>query len=359
MPSFEARAVIEHEAVGVAIERLLNDEDAEVAAWPDNGEMELHFPYGVVRLVLGAGRLLVKATASDETSLAYLKMGIAGRFTSFFGTGAALRWTGDGSGGEVPVFFREVTLISSVRVGPHLQRLRFTGERLERFATGGLHVRLLMPRKGRTPVWPRIGEDGLLVWPQGEDALTVRVYTIRAIDVEAGWIEIDFVLHPGVETPAARFAEQAKRGDVIGMIGPGGGDVPDATNLLLLGDDTALPAIVRILSGLRPGTKVDVVIEVDGPQDVQPLAVAEGSVRWLFRNGRTPGTAGLLSSHLRHLDPKMLPDDIFVWAGCEFSDFREIRQILRKTWSLPKDRQLVVAYWRRGSAGDEARREAA
>lgn len=359
MSSLEACAVIEGDAASAAIERLLDDEEAESIVRTDGDHAVLHSPYGMVTLALEAERLRIKATASDETNLAYLKMGLAGRLVSTPGTGAVLRWTGNGSGDVVPVFFRELRVISSVRVGPHIQRLRFAGERLERFATGGLHVRLLMPREGRKPVWPRVGEDGLLVWPQGEDALTVRVYTIRAIDVEASWVEVDFVLHPGCETPAARFAEQATPGDVIGMIGPGGGDVPETANMLLLGDDTAVPAIVRILNELRPGTWADVVIEVDGPEDVQPLAVAAGSVRWLFRDGRAPGTAGLLSGHLRHIDAAELPDDIFVWAGCEFSDFREIRQILRKRWGLPKERQLVVPYWRRGSAGDEARHEAA
>src|SRR5690606_36373167 len=146
-----------------------------------------------------------------------------------------------------PAFFREITVVSSSRIAPHLHRVRFAGVDLERFAHGGLHIRLLLPPEGRSPVWPSLGADGLLAWPSGEDALTVRVYTIRAIDAVAGWIDVDFVLHPGSDSPAALFAQNAVAGDVIGMIGPGGGHIPEAENLLLLGDDTALPAIARIL----------------------------------------------------------------------------------------------------------------
>lgn len=40
--------------------------------------------------------------------------------------------------------------------------------------------RLLLPFQGRRPVWPCVGPDRLLVRPGGEDALTVRVHTIRA-----------------------------------------------------------------------------------------------------------------------------------------------------------------------------------
>ena len=46
-------------------------------------------------------------------------------------------------------------------------------------------------------------------------------------------------------------------------------------------------------------------------------------------------------------------DDLYVWAGCEFADFREIRGIVRKEWGLPRDRHLVTAYWRRDAHGDD------
>src|SRR3546814_4721070 len=72
------------------------------------------------------------------------------------------------------------------RLSPHMQRIRFEARDIPRYATGGLHIRLLIPPAVRNPVWPTIGHDGLLVWPAGDDALTVRIYTIRTIDVEAG-----------------------------------------------------------------------------------------------------------------------------------------------------------------------------
>src|SRR3546814_5807911 len=124
------------------------------------------------------------------------------------------------------------------RLSPHMQRIRFEARDIPRYATGGLHIRLLIPPAVRNPVWPTIGHDGLLVWPAGDDALTVRIYTIRTIDVEAGTFDVDFVLHPGLDTPAATFTQTARPGDQIGMIGPGGNHIPDNGNLLLLGDDT-------------------------------------------------------------------------------------------------------------------------
>ena len=264
-----------------------------------------------------------------------------------------MRWQGDGSDAGTPVFFREITVMSSAPISPHMQRLRFAGTDLDRFTHGGLHMRLLLPPRGRRPVWPSVGPDGLLVWPAGEDALTIRVYTIRAIDAASGWFDVDFVLHPGQDTPAAIFAQNARAGDVIGMIGPGGGDAPEAGTLLLVGDDAALPAIGRILEHLPPSSRAEALIEVDGPDDRIALPQGENiDISWFYRHGREAGTAGLLPAALRERSHAALADGLFVWAGCEFTDFRELRKIVRKEWGLPRDRHMVTAYWRRGAQGE-------
>lgn len=318
----------------------------------DQWEFRMH--YGSLSATLDDESVLIRVAAEDETCLAYMKMAVAGHVSTHFGTTKGIRWQGDGSDAGTPVFFREITVMSSVRISPHMQRVRFAGNDLGRFAHGGLHVRLLLPPRGRRPIWPLTGADGLLVWPSGEDALVVRVYTIRALDAASGWLDVDFVLHPGRDTPAAAFAENALAGEVIGIIGPGGGGVPDAENLLLLGDDTALPAIGRILEHLAPSTRAEALIEVDGPEDRIALAAGENiDVTWLYRHGREAGTAGLLPAILRERNRMALPDNLYVWAGCEFRDFREIRKIVRKEWGLPRDRHLVTAYWRRGAQGED------
>ncbi|TGQ33215.1 MULTISPECIES: siderophore-interacting protein [unclassified Mesorhizobium] len=316
----------------------------------DQWEFRTH--YGSLSARFDDESVLIQVAAEDETCLAYMKMAVAGHFSEHFGTTKGIRWQGDGSDAGTPVFFREITVMSSMRISPHMQRVRFAGNDLGRFGRGGLHVRLLLPPHGRQPVWPTTGADGLLAWSSGEDALVVRVYTIRALDAASGWLDVDFVLHPGRETPAAAFAEKAFPGEVIGMIGPGGGGVPEAENLLLLGDETALPAIGRILEHLSPSTRAEALIEVDGPEDRVSLATGKNiDITWLYRHGREAGTAGLLPTVLRQRNRMALPG--YVWAGCEFGDFREIRKIVRKEWGLPRDRHLVTAYWRRGAQGED------
>ena len=354
-----AETVIRHQAAAIAVRGMCRDHEDHRLPVERGNEWRFRMHYGSVILELDDQDLKIRVSAADETDLSYMRMIVAGHVREYLDSAVAIRWSGDGGTSSIPVFFREITVMSSERISPHMQRLRFSARDIGRFAVGGIHLRLLIPPRGRKPVWPTIGEDGLLVWPQGEDALTVRIYTIQAIDVEKGFVDIDFVLHPGLETPAAKFAQTAKPGEVIGMIGPGGEHVPDGGHLILLGDDTAIPAISRILRELPEGRTADVWIEVDGPGDILPLKAETASVRWLFRKGRPAGTTGLLSDAVRKIDPKTLPEDIFVWSGSEFTDFKEIRRIVRKEWGLAKDRQLIVAYWRRGAQGDDARSEAA
>ncbi len=351
MDQLSAQTLIRNAAIRPVMDRLRAEHsDYEIATgMADQWEFRMY--YGSLNATLDEGGVLIRVAAVDETCLSYMKMTVAGHFSRHLGTTSDIRWQGDGSDAGTPVFFREIRVVSSTRISPHMHRLRFTGHDLERFAHGGLHVRLLLPPRGRPPVWPSMGADGLIVWPSGEDALTVRVYTIRALDAASGWLDVDFVLHPGQDTPATIFAENAQAGDVIGMIGPGGGGVPDAQRLLLLGDDTALPAIGRILEALLPAAQVEAFIEVDGPEDRVALAERGNiTVTWLYRQGREPGTAGLLPATLLRRDRATLPD--YLWAACEFSDFREIRRIVRKEWGLPRARHLVTAYWRRGTQGE-------
>lgn len=354
MSQLTAETLVEDDNIRMAMEKFHAEHEEYAVETGVEHQWEYNTYYGSLSAMLEGRTVSIRVSAEDETCLSYMKMAVAGHIAEFLGTTRGLRWNGDGAETGTPVFFREIMVQSSTRISPHMQRIRFTGDNLARFASGGLHVRLLLPPKDRKPVWPTVGSDGLIVWPSGDDALTVRVYTIRAIDPVAGWFDVDFVLHEGDHMPAATFAANAKAGEVIGLFGPGGGDASGQRNLLLFGDDTALPAIGRTLDNLAPGSRADVFIEVDSPADSLPLAEGDNiNVTWLYRHGREPGTANLLSQALQSLDQASLADDVFIWAGCEFGDFRELRRIARKEWGLKKDRQLIVAYWRRGISGEE------
>lgn len=325
-----------------------------------DGTARIVVSFGEARLSVVDGALHAIAESGDETGLAYVKMGVTSHVLEFAGQPApTVRWQGDGVGGVQPPFFRVMRVVSSRRVTPHMQRLTLSGQDIGRFAVGGLHIRLVFPPSGREPVWPIMGEDGMPEWPQGEDRLVLRVYTIRSIDVAAGTVEVDMVLHPGADTPGASFAEHARPGDLVGMTGPGGGFLPAARRMLLLGDETALPAMARILENAAPDASATVFIEVDGPAEEQPItASCNADIRYLHRDGAPAGTTRLLQDALESATAAGVADDLYIWAGCEFDAFKAIRRSVRKDLKVAKDRHLVAAYWRRGAAGDEARKGA-
>lgn len=301
--------------------------------------------------------LKVFAQGRDDVALAYVKLAVAEHLLHFASAEKPLiRWAGDGAAGSPLPYFREMRVVRSVALTPGMRRVTLAGPDLRRFATGGLHVRLLLPKdRPSAAVWPVMGEDGRPSWPTAADRPDVRIYTLRRVDADKGEVDIDFVVHDGAGTPGARFAANALPGDIVGMTGPGGGSVGAADWYLLAGDETAIPAIARILEELPPSAQAVVRVEIADTDEEQPLpSQASVDLRWLHRNGIEPGCAGLLPEAVRAV-PWPSEGRVFVWAGCEHRDFREIRAFCRQERALTRQEHLVVAYWRRGVAGDRAR----
>ncbi|AYD02973.1 siderophore-interacting protein [Neorhizobium sp. NCHU2750] len=132
---------------------------------------------------------------------------------------------------------------SVTRRSPGFTRVRLEGHDAERFGTGSYHFRLLIPRRGRPPCWPRIAASGRTVWPEGDDALHRPCYTTVAYG--DNWLEFDIFHHTG--SPTSDWVKEDPTGRTVGIIGPGGGACPEGDKLVLFGDETAMPAIIRML----------------------------------------------------------------------------------------------------------------
>lgn len=329
-------------------------EHGSVTMGAGTGRIETDF--GNASLSADADTLTLSAEGFDETSLAYVKLSLAEHLLHFsVAETPHIEWRGDGVAGLPLPYFREMTVLRSVALTPRMRRVTLGGTDLGRFAVEGHHVRLLLP-KNRTGVqaWPVTGVDGRPDWPKGAARPDARVYTIRRIDVGKGEVDIDLVLHDGA-CPGGDFARMAQPGDRVGMTGPGGSATPQADWLLLAGDETALPAIARILEELPETAKAVVRLEVADTGERQRLETrAALDLVWLDRGGAKPGTTTLLEDAVRAVD---IPPDgsRFVWVGCEHKSFRSIRAWLRKDRNLSSDEHLAVAYWRRGREGDDAR----
>jgi NADPH-dependent ferric siderophore reductase len=233
-------------------------------------------------------------------------------------------------------------------VTPSVRRVVLSGSAAA-VAVAGPTVSLLVPRVGdAAPRWPRVAKDGRIVWPDGAHGVSLRSYTARRQDPVAGEVEIDFVLHG--DGPAAAWAAAAVPGVPLGVAGGGSlGDRP-AGYLLLAGDETALPAISRILATAPPTALGVALLEVAGPEEEQSLAAPAGiSVRWLHRGNVAPGESTLLTDAVTGLD-RPEGDDVFAWVAAESAAVRTIRADLRGRWGLGRAQHHAIGYWRRGRA---------
>lgn len=180
----------------------------------------------------------------------------------------------------------------------------------------------------------------------------LRAYTVRGWDAAAGELVLDVVVH-GDAGLGGRWAARAQPGDEAWVVGPGGAYSPDPTadRHLLVGDESALPAIAVALERLTAGSRADVLIEVPGPADELTLAPAPGAeveVRWLHRGAGLVG-AGLVAA-TRALPWPPGRTQAFVHGEAGF--VADLRRYLRIDRRMPREDLSVSGYWRLG-ADDE------
>jgi NADPH-dependent ferric siderophore reductase len=241
-----------------------------------------------------------------------------------------------------------LTVASVADVTPSVRRVVLSGTP-DAVAAAGPTVNLLVPRVGdAAPRWPAVARDGRVVWPAGAHGVSLRSYTARRQDPERGEVEIDFVLHG--DGPAAAWATAAAPGALLAVAGSGPLGERPAGTLLLAGDETALPAISRILAAADPATGGLALVEVAGPEEEQPLATPAGvEVRWLHRGGTAPGESTVLADAVAALD-RPDGDDLFAWVAAESAAVRAVRADLRGRWGLSRAQHHAIGYWRRGRA---------
>lgn len=313
----------------------------------DGDQVTLEMMIGKADIRHEGRSLAIELSCKSARALQNVRSVLAEHLFQFAGEDALeLTWSDAPKADRLPDL-REIRVIGARNISPHMRRVTVACDDTKHFAHGGLHFRLLIPPKGRVPVWPKLRADGRVEWAKDEDALTVRIYTFRSIDLERGEIDIDFVLHEGENMPGAEWAVNAKPGDIAGALGPGGGGVPDATTMILAGDETALPAISRIAAEVPAGTRLRIFLEVDGSAEELPLpSAATVDLVWLHRNGAPAGTMGLIENAIK--DALADADaDTFVWAGCERSEAKRIRDFLKTERGHDRQKMSIGAYWER------------
>lgn len=232
------------------------------------------------------------------------------------------------------------------RVSPSFIRVTFVGPGVDSVGTPGAtfdqRIKLIFPgAAGTLPDLSAAGDNWYGAWlavPEAERG-SMRTYSIRDLRVEAGQTElvIDFVLHlvPGATGPASTWASGASIGDTLLLVGPrrgrldGGGiefEAAEGASVLLAGDETAAPAIARILEDLPLTARGLAVIEVPECADELPIQAPPGfRVHWLTRGASDHGSK-LIPHVLRELgvavDEYVVPapeTDEIVWETPQYS----------------------------------------
>lgn len=256
-----------------------------------------------------------------------------------------------------PISLREVQVARTVDITPAMRRVTLAGSQLRAFVSAnGLpqpgfvspsfddEIRLLFPYPGEMePVLPTQAE-GHLDWPKEPRPLN-KVYTVRRWDAEAGELDVDFVKH-GVGV-ATTWAYRATPGERIHFFGPSASSgLPDADWLLVAGDDTAIPAIARLLEELPETARAQVFIEVAEDAHRQELRDLPGvKVTWLVRHGVEPGTTNLLLDAVRAAG--WWEGSVFAWLAGEQSAVRDLRRHLVEERGMPKVDIDFQGYWKR------------
>lgn len=289
------------------------------------------------------------------------------------------------------------------RVSPNFVRITLGGAELDDFGTPGdvydARIKLVFPpASGVLPVIDRETDDwwgAYLAIPENERG-SMRTYSVRELRVtDAGTeVVIDFVLHlaPGLTGPASSWASRAEVGNELLIVGPRRGRADrsgieyapaGAPSVVLVGDETAAPAIARILEDAPRELRGIAFIEMPAAGDELPIdAPADVEVHWLPRGDAAHGLR-LIPTVLDYLGdtghdeitvqdadgedlvwetpvysgsgeevavPSGSSDDRYFWIAGESGVVTTLRRHLVKELGIDRSQVAFMGYWRRGVA---------
>lgn len=259
-----------------------------------------------------------------------------------------------------------LTVLRTERLSPHWMRVTLGGGEISQFRPMGFDqwFRIFLPLGGdegleRLPAKANkmFGYLKYLRIPEGVRPV-MRNYTVRAFrpaTAETGAeIDVDFVLHgsaaDGTAGPASRWAEMCAPGESVVIIDEGLAFNPDrgVDRVVLVADETGLPAIAGVAASLPADATGVAIIEVPSAEDALDFVRPAGlTVEWIVReHGRKAGTLALQA-----LTRAALPDAPFhAYIVGEQALPTDARRHLVGERGVPKDLVSFCGYWRVGAA---------
>ncbi len=213
---------------------------------------------------------------------------------------------------------RDLEVVRVNRLSPNFVAVTLAGESLATFRSDSFddHVKLFF----------------------GDDAK--RDYTPRHHDSTRCELTLEFALHG--TGAASDWARQARPGQRLLVGGPRGSMVipMDYDWHLLIGDDSALPAVRRRLEELPADARVQVVLHAAAEDRQLPARPTTTQVRWV-------DTPEAMQAAVAALE--MPAGEGFAWAAGEAATMAMVRTTLVDK-GLTKEQLKVAAYWKNGAA---------
>lgn len=254
-------------------------------------------------------------------------------------------------------------VLGTEQLTPNFRLITLGGTDLDRFEHLGLDqfFRFFFPRAGQRELrMPTLANNAWYAQYRLMPASRrpwARNYTVRRFRPDQREIDVEFVTH-GDEGPASAWALAADKGAPVGMFTegvcyqpPGGTDVADWQ--LLVGDESAVPAILSIVEQSPADLRADVYLEVPASGDVRDVtAPPDVTVTWLPRDA---------DSHAAHAVPGQLALTIvrnraalpggrgYAYLAGEQALVTGLRRHLVTDRGMPKSDVRFVGYWRHGA----------
>ncbi|WP_082939125.1 siderophore-interacting protein [Mitsuaria sp. 7] len=219
---------------------------------------------------------------------------------------------------------RELTVTGVDDVTPNFRRVTLTGDSLADFVSASFddHVKLIFE-------------------PEADGSPVMRDYTPRRFDNAARELVIEFAQHG--DGPAAAWAAQAQPGHTLTVGGPRGSFIipTDFAWHLLVGDETALPAVARRLEELPAGARVVALLNVPESDRRRFATQADLDLRWVDGDDALLAAARALT----------LPSgEGYAWCAGEAAAMTAVRKILVDEKGHDRHAIRAAAYWKRGAS---------
>lgn len=226
---------------------------------------------------------------------------------------------------------RELEVARVQDLSPHFRSITFAGESLADFNSASFddHVKLILDVEGAAPV--------------------MRDYTPRHWSNSRRELTIEFALHG--DGPAASWAAAAAPGQRVVIGGPRGSFIipVDYEWHLLVGDETALPAVARRLEELPPHAKVTALLQVNAADRRDFERSEDRHVHWASDEDE------LLAAVRSWTLP---PGEGYVWCAAEARVAASVRRILIDEKGHDRHGIRAAAYWKQGAAAHHENIEA-